>query len=124
VHKPLPHILISPCPRGADEEGTLARLKTHRRELIDPKTSEHSGRIVKTTGDGMLVESGSVVDALRCTVEVQQPMAERNIGVAPGSPIELRIGINLGGVIVVDQETADPPVEGLRTGPSPNVGMH
>ncbi|MGA7264010.1 MAG: adenylate/guanylate cyclase domain-containing protein, partial [Stellaceae bacterium] len=56
---------------GADEEGTLARLKVHRRELIDPKISEHRGRIVKTTGDGILVEFGSVIDALRCATEVQ-----------------------------------------------------
>jgi len=63
---------------GADEEGTLARLRAHRRELIDPKIAEHRGRIVKTTGDGMLVEFGSVVDALRCATEVQVEMAERN----------------------------------------------
>jgi len=63
---------------GADEEGTLARLKGHRRDLIDPKIAEHRGRIVKTTGDGMLVEFGSVVDALRCATEVQGGMAERN----------------------------------------------
>src|SRR5437773_3399970 len=63
---------------GADEEGTLARLKAHRRELIDPKIAEHKGRIVKTTGDGMLVEFASVVDALRCATEVQAAMAESN----------------------------------------------
>ena len=57
---------------GGDEEGTLARLKAHRRELIDPKIAEHRGRIVKTTGDGMLVEFASVVDALRCATEIQQ----------------------------------------------------
>jgi hypothetical protein len=61
---------------GADEEGTLARLKAHRRELIDPKISEHRGRIVKTTGDGTLVEFLSVVDAVRCAVAVQQAMPE------------------------------------------------
>src|SRR5215469_17865044 len=65
---------------GADEEGTLAQLKAHRRALVDPKIAEHRGRIVKTTGDGMLVEFASVVDALRCAVEVQR--AER--GGAPG----------------------------------------
>jgi TolB-like protein/class 3 adenylate cyclase len=85
---------------GADEEGTLARLKAHRRELIDPEIGEHKGRIVKTTGDGMLVEFASVVDAVRCAVAVQQAMPERNSGVAPDSRIELRIGINLGDVIV------------------------
>jgi adenylate cyclase len=85
---------------GADEEGTLERVKALRRELIDPKIAEHHGRIVKTTGDGMLVEFGSVVDALRCAVEVQQAIAERNMGVALGSRIQLRVGINLGDVIV------------------------
>jgi adenylate cyclase len=67
----------------ADEEGTLAQLKAHRRELVDPKISEHRGRIVKTTGDGMLVEFASVVDALRCAVEVQRGMAERIRPVPP-----------------------------------------
>ena len=85
---------------GADEEGTLERLKALRRELIDPKIAEHHGRIVKTTGDGMLVEFASVVDAVRCAVEVQQAMPERNTGVAADNRIELRIGINLGDVIV------------------------
>jgi adenylate cyclase len=85
---------------GADEEGTLERLKTLRRELVDPKIAEHHGRIVKTTGDGLLVEFASVVDAVRCAVEVQQRMPERNSGVAADSRIEWRIGINLGDVIV------------------------
>ena len=85
---------------GADEEGTLERLKALRRELVDPKIAEHRGRIVKTTGDGLLVEFASVVDAVRCAVEVQQAMPERNTGVAADSRIELRIGINLGDVIV------------------------
>jgi adenylate cyclase len=85
---------------GADEEGTHERLKALRRELLDPKTAEHHGRIVKTTGDGMLVEFASVVDAVRCAVEVQQAMPERNTGVAADNRIELRIGINLGDVIV------------------------
>jgi class 3 adenylate cyclase len=87
---------------GADEEGTLERLKALRRELLDPKIAEHHGRIVKTTGDGMLVEFASVVDAVRCAVEVQQAMPERNAGVAADNCIELRIGINLGDVIVED----------------------
>jgi TolB-like protein/class 3 adenylate cyclase len=85
---------------GADEEGTLERLKALRHELVDPQIAEHHGRIVKTTGDGMLVEFASVVDAVRCAVAVQQAMPERNAGVAAGSRIELRIGINLGDVIV------------------------
>jgi TolB-like protein/class 3 adenylate cyclase len=85
---------------GADEEGTLERLKALRHELLDPKIAEHHGRIVKTTGDGLLVEFASVVDAVRCAVEVQQAMTERNTGVAADNRIELRIGINLGDVIV------------------------
>jgi TolB-like protein len=85
---------------GADEEGTHERLKALRHELLDPKIAEHKGRIVKTTGDGMLVEFASVVDAVRCAVEVQRAMAERDAGVAADSRIELRIGINLGDVIV------------------------
>src|SRR4051794_11763930 len=89
---------------GADEEGTLERLKTLRRELVDPKIAEHKGRIVKTTGDGLLVEFASVVDAVRCGVAVQQAMPEREIGVAADDRIELRIGINLGDVIVEDDD--------------------
>jgi adenylate cyclase len=85
---------------GADEEGTLERLKALRHELVDPKIAEHHGRIVKTTGDGLLVEFASVVDGVRCAVAVQQAMPERNTGVAADSRIELRIGINLGDVIV------------------------
>src|SRR6201984_3412126 len=84
---------------GADEEGTLERLKALRRELADPKIKEHRGRIVKTTGDGLLVEFASVVDAVRCAVEVQQEMAERNVGVAEEQRIQFRIGINLGDII-------------------------
>jgi TolB-like protein len=89
---------------GTDEEGTLERLKALRRELLDPKIAEHHGRIVKTTGDGLLVEFASVVDAVRCAVETQQAMAERNTGVAADSRIELRIGINLGDMIVEDDD--------------------
>jgi adenylate cyclase len=85
---------------GADEEGTLERLKALRRELVDPKIAEHHGRLVKTTGDGVLVEFASVVDAVRCAVEVQQVIPERNTGIAADKRIELRIGINLGDVIV------------------------
>ena len=87
---------------GADEDGTLERLKALRRELIDPKIAEHRGRIVKTTGDGLLVEFASVVDALRCAVEVQREMAERNAGVPRDNRIEFRIGINVGDVVVED----------------------
>src|SRR5437868_3966790 len=85
---------------GAGEAGTLERLKALRRELLDPKIAERHSRIVKTTGDGLLVEFASVVDAVRCAVEVQQAMPERNTGVAADNRIELRIGINLGDVIV------------------------
>jgi adenylate cyclase len=84
---------------GADEEGTLARLKAIRRELVDPKIKEHRGRIVKTTGDGLLVEFPSVVDAVRCAVEVQREMAERNTDVPQALRIEFRMGINLGDII-------------------------
>jgi class 3 adenylate cyclase/tetratricopeptide (TPR) repeat protein len=85
---------------GADEEGTLERLKAHRRELVDPKIREHRGRIVKTTGDGMLVEFPSVVDAARCAVEVQRAMIDRNADMPEDKRITLRIGINLGDVII------------------------
>jgi TolB-like protein/Flp pilus assembly protein TadD len=84
---------------GADEEGTLAQFKTHRRELVDPKISEYGGRIVKTTGDGLLVEFTSVVDAMRCAIEVQKGMAERNALVPENKRIEFRIGIHQGDII-------------------------
>jgi hypothetical protein len=83
---------------GADEEGTLAQLKAHRRALIDP--TEHRGRIVKTTGDGMLVEFASVVDALRCAVEIQRGMIERNDEVSQDRRIEFRMGIHQGDIII------------------------
>src|SRR5262244_162079 len=85
---------------GLDEEGTLAALKAHRRELIDPKIAEHHGRIVKTTGDGILVEFASVVDAVRCAAEVQRGMIDREPEVADERRIRFRVGINLGDVIV------------------------
>jgi adenylate cyclase len=84
---------------GADEEGTLTRLKAHRRQLVDPKITEHHGRIVKTTGDGMLVEFPSVVDAVRCAVEIQRVMADRNAEEPEDKRIAFRIGVNLGDVI-------------------------
>jgi len=84
---------------GADEEGTLAALKALRREVADPKIKEHRGRIVKTTGDGLLLEFASVVDAVRCAVEVQCKITERNADVPPDRRIELRMGINLGDII-------------------------
>jgi len=85
---------------GADEGGTLERLRALRRELLNPKISEHRGRLVKTTGDGLLIEFGSVVDALRCAVEVQREMARRDADVRPDNRIELRIGINVGDIVV------------------------
>jgi adenylate cyclase len=87
---------------GADEGGTLERLRALRRELLDPKIAEHHGRLVKTTGDGLLVEFGSVVEALRCAVEVQREMTGRNTGVPPDKRIDLRIGINMGDIVVED----------------------
>jgi adenylate cyclase len=85
---------------GVDDSGTLAALKAHRRELIDPKIAEHDGRIVKTTGDGLLLEFPSVVDAVRCAVDVQRGMAERNAGIAPDQRLDFRIGINVGDIII------------------------
>ena len=87
---------------GADEKGTLGRLKAVRAELVDPKIAEHKGRIVKTTGDGLLVEFASVVDAMRCAVEVQCQMAARNTGVPEDRRIDYRIGINVGDIVVED----------------------
>jgi TolB-like protein/class 3 adenylate cyclase len=89
---------------GADEVGTLTALKAHRRELIDPKIEEHRGRIVKTTGDGMLVEFASVVDAVRCAMEVNRDMVERNAEVPQEKRIEFRVGINVGDIIVDDAD--------------------
>ena len=83
----------------ADEEGTLERLKTHLADVVGPKIGEHRGRIVKTTGDGVLGEFVSVVDAVRCAGEIQKTMAERDLGVANEQRIRFRIGINLGDVI-------------------------
>ena len=87
---------------GVDEEGTLAALKAYRRELIDPKIGEHRGRIVKTTGDGALVEFASAVDAIRCALEIQRAMAERNAAIPEDRRIEFRIGINVGDIIIDD----------------------
>ena len=84
---------------GADEEGTLARLRALRSDLFEPVIAAQRGRIVKGTGDGSLVEFRSVVDAVRCAVEVQTGMVERNAGVAPDKRIEFRIGVHLGDVV-------------------------
>ena len=89
---------------GADEEGTLAALKANRRALVDPKITEHRGRIVKTTGDGMLVEFASVVDAVRCAVHIQRGMIERNLDLPQDKRIEFRVGIHQGDVVIEDQD--------------------
>jgi len=85
---------------GADEEGTLERLKALRRELLDPKIAEQRGRIVKTTGDGMLVEFSSVVDAVRCALEIQRAMIDGNAEIPEDQRITFRVGVNLGDVII------------------------
>jgi adenylate cyclase len=89
---------------GVDEEGTLRQLKAHRKDLVDPKITEHRGRIVKTTGDGVLVEFVSVVDAVRCAVDVQRAMVERNAAVPAERRIWFRIGINVGDIISDDND--------------------
>ena len=89
---------------GADEEGTLAQLKAFRKTLVDPTIAKHRGRIVKTTGDGMLVEFASAVDAARCAVEVQRGMADENTEVPQAKRIEFRIGIHLGDIIIDDND--------------------
>ena len=87
---------------GQDEAGTLQRLRGHRRELIDPEIAEHKGRIVKTTGDGILIEFPSVVEAVACAVAVQRGMAERNAGTAEDQRIVFRVGVNLGDIIIAE----------------------
>ena len=89
---------------GADEEGTLARLKALRKTVVDPAIAAHRGRIVKTTGDGMLVEFASAVDAVRSAIEVQRGMAERNAGVAQQTRLELRIGVHVGDIIIDEND--------------------
>jgi adenylate cyclase len=89
---------------GIDEEGTLARLKAARKALVDPTIADHRGRIVKTTGDGMLVEFASVIDAVRSAVEIQRGMAEQNESVPQNDRIELRIGIHVGDIIIDDDD--------------------
>jgi TolB-like protein/class 3 adenylate cyclase/Tfp pilus assembly protein PilF len=89
---------------GADEEGTHERLQAHRRELVEPKIGEHTGRVVKNTGDGLLAEFASVVDAARCAVELQRVMIDREAGMPEDRRIRFRIGINLGDIIVEDAD--------------------
>ena len=89
---------------GADEEGTHERLRGHLRDLVDPKIKEHRGRIVKNTGDGMLAEFASVVDAVRCAAEIQRAMADRNAETVEDKRITFRVGINLGDVIAEEDD--------------------
>src|SRR5262249_20807423 len=89
---------------GVDEEGTHGRLKTHFHHLVDPKIKEHRGRTVKNTGDGALMEFGSVVDAVRCAVEIQRSMIDRNADVPENRRVRFRIGVNLGDVIVEPED--------------------
>src|SRR5271170_5980361 len=89
---------------GEDEEGTLTALRMWRREIADPRIREHRGRIVKTTGDGFLVEFASVVDAVHCAVEMQREMVLRNAAIPPERRVEFRIGINLGDIISEDHD--------------------
>ena len=92
---------------GQDEAGTLARLRAHRREFVDPKIAEHKGRVVKTTGDGLLLEFPSVVEAVACAVAIQHGMAERNTETPEDKRIVFRVGINLGDVIVEEGDIHD-----------------
>jgi class 3 adenylate cyclase len=85
---------------GMDEEGTHAKLQDHLHSLVDPKIAEHRGRVVKNAGDGLLAEFSSVVDAVRCALDVQRGMAQRNADVPKEKRIEFRIGINVGDVMI------------------------
>jgi adenylate cyclase len=89
---------------GADEEGTLAALKTCRRELFDPKIAQYQGRIFKTTGDRALVEFASIVDAVRCALDIQRTTAARNTNIPEHRRIEFRIGINVGDIIIDEDD--------------------
>src|SRR3984893_5186583 len=89
---------------GADEEGTHGRLKAHLGELVNPKIKQHRGRTVKNTGDGFLAEFASVVDAVRCAVEIQRGMVDRNAAVPMEGRTEFRVGINLGDVIAEEED--------------------
>ena len=100
---------------GLDEEGTLARLRAHRRELITPKIDEHSGRIVRATGDSLLAEFASATEAVRCAVEVQRGMIERNVNIAPDRRIAFRVGVNTGEVTTDDGDLISRAVAALST---------
>jgi adenylate cyclase len=100
---------------GADEDRILARLRTLRSDLIDPTIAVHHGRIVKRTGDGSIIEFRSVVDAVRCAIEVQSGLAERNAGLPPEKRIEYRVGVHLGDV--VEEEDGDLMGDGVNMPP-------
>jgi hypothetical protein len=107
---------------GGDEEGTLARLlKAVRKAIVDFKIEQHRGRIVKTTGDGLLVEFASAVDAARCAVEVQSGMAEQNAGVPQDKRIEFRIGIHVGDIIIDDNDIFGDGKKNWRGAPSCSI---
>ena len=90
---------------GVDETGTLDNLRAHRAELIYPKIAEHGGRIVKTMGDGLMLEFPSVVNATQCVIEIQQGMAGRNQGIVEDKCITFRVGVNLGDIIIDGEDT-------------------
>src|SRR5215472_4240836 len=100
---------------GLDEEGTLERLRNLRRELINPAVSLYRGRVVKTTGDGILIEFPSVVDALRCALDVQRGMDDRNTDVPTEKRIAFRVGINVGDVVVEGEDLLGDSVKCCRT---------
>ena len=101
--------------KGLDEEGTLARLRAHRRELIDPKIDEHCGRILRAAGDSLLAEFASATEAVRCAVEVQQGMIERNVNTAPARCIGFRVGVHTGEVTTDDGDLISRAVAALST---------
>jgi adenylate cyclase len=105
---------------GADEDRILARLRALRSDLIDPTIAVHHGRVVKRTGDGSIVEFRSVVDAVRCAIEVQTGLIERNAGVPPERAIEFRVGIHVGDVV----EESDGDLMGDRTWFAPALSDH
>jgi adenylate cyclase len=108
---------------GADEDRILARLRTLRSDLIDPTIAVHHGRIVKRTGDGSVIEFRSVVDAVRCAIELQNAMVERNDGVPPERRIEFRVGIHVGDVVEesdgISWATGSTSLHGWKASPSP-----
>src|SRR5262245_65679944 len=100
-----------------DEAGTFERLRARRKELFEPEIAAHHGRIFKLTGDGLLAEFGSVVDAVECAVMLQRGMSERNNGIADSQRIDVRMGINLGDIIVEDEDR--PGESGVVESPTP-----